>query len=69
MCGQTLPRGEEPLLVFKVATAMAFAGYSFAQIPNAIWWGRPWKSAFKEVADGLVYALLTGGAFAWLWPR
>jgi hypothetical protein len=68
-CGQSLPRGEEPLLVFKVAGLVAFAGYSFAQIPNAIWWGRPWKSAFKEVADGFVYALLTGAAFAWLWPR
>jgi hypothetical protein len=69
VCGQTLPRGEAPLLVFKIATAVAFASYSFAQIPGAIWWGRPWKSAFKEVADGLVYALLTGAAFAWLWPR
>ncbi len=69
VCGQTLPRGEQPLLVFKVAAAVAFAGYSFAQIPNAIWWGRPWKSAFKEVADGFVYALLTAAAFVWLWPR
>jgi len=48
---------------------VAFAAYSFAQIPNAIWWGRPWKSAFKEVADGAVYALLTAGTFGWLWPR
>ena len=39
------------------------------QIPNAIWWGRPWKSAFKEFVDGIVYALLTAGTFGWLWPR
>jgi hypothetical protein len=67
-CGQALYAGAPQLLVFKLASLVAFAGYSFAQIPNAIWWGRPWKSALKECADGLVYALLTGAAFAWLWP-
>jgi hypothetical protein len=69
VCGQTLHRGAPYMLVFRVAAAVAFAGYSFAQIPNAIWWGRPWKSALKEVADGLLYALLTAGSFGWLWPR
>jgi hypothetical protein len=68
VCGQTLHRGTPFLHVFKVAGVVAFAGYSFAQIPNGIWWGRPWKSVFKEVADGLLYALLTAAAFAWLWP-
>lgn len=69
VCGQTLRAGTPYLTVFKVAGVVAFAAYSFAQIPNAIWWGRPWKSAFKEVADGAVYALLTAGTFGWLWPR
>jgi hypothetical protein len=23
----------------------------------------------KNVVDGLVYGLLTGGVFGWLWPR
>jgi len=69
VCGQTLHRGAPYLLVFRVAGAVAFAGYSFAQIPNAIWWGRPWKSALKEFADGIVYALLTAGTFGWLWPE
>lgn len=69
VCGQTLHRGAPYLLVFRVAGAVAFAAYSFGQIPNAIWWGRPWRSALKEFADGAVYALLTAGAFGWLWPR
>jgi hypothetical protein len=68
VCGQTLSRGTPYLLVFRVAGAVAFAGYSFAHVPNAIWWGRPWKSALKEAADGLLYALLTAGTFGWLWP-
>jgi len=69
VCGQTLWQGAEYLLVFRVAGLVALSAYSFGQIPNAIWWGRPWKSAFKEFADGIVYALLTAGCFAWLWPR
>jgi hypothetical protein len=24
---------------------------------------------FESTVDGFVYGLLTGGAFAWLWPR
>jgi hypothetical protein len=69
VCGRTLARGTPYGLVFRVAGAVAFAGYSFAHIPNAIWWGRPWKSALKEFADGVVYALLTAGTFGWLWPE
>jgi hypothetical protein len=23
----------------------------------------------KDMADGVLYALLTAGAFGWLWPR
>jgi hypothetical protein len=69
VCGQALHVGAEYLQVFKVAGTVAFAGYSFSQIPNAIWWGRPWKSAGKEFADGILYALLTAGSFGWLWPR
>lgn len=68
VCGQTLSRGTEYMLVFKVAGAVALAAYSFGQIPNAIWWSRPWKSALKEFADGVVYAALTAGVFGWLWP-
>jgi hypothetical protein len=67
-CGHTLARGTPFGRVFRVAGAVAFAAYSLGSIPNAIWWGRPWKSALKEVGDGIVYALLTAGTFGWLWP-
>ena len=30
---------------------------------------KPWRSAAKDLADGFIYGLLTGGAFGWLWPR
>jgi len=39
------------------------------QLSNGIWKGQTWSVTFKEVVDGLVYALLTAGTFGWLWPR
>jgi hypothetical protein len=69
VCGQTIHRGAPFLHVFSVAGAVAVAAYSFGQIPNAIWWGRPWRSALKEFGDGIVYAILTAASFAWLWPK
>jgi hypothetical protein len=69
VCGQVLYTGEEYMRVFTIAGAVAFAAYSLGSIPSAIWWGRPWKSALKELVDGILYALLTAGTFGWLWPR
>lgn len=69
LAGRTLDPGAHYLAVFRVAGTAAFLGYSGAQVPAAIWWGKPWGNAFREIGDGLVYALLTAGAFGWLWPR
>jgi hypothetical protein len=55
--------------VFRVAGTAAFLGYSGAHLPAAIWWGKPLSVALKEILDGLLYALVTAGAFGWLWPR
>jgi hypothetical protein len=40
-----------------------------ANLSNGIWKGQPWSNVIKEVVDGLVYALLTAGTFACLWPH
>jgi hypothetical protein len=52
-----------------VAGTAAFLGYAAGAVPAAIWMGKPWRSAVKELADGLIYGLLTAGVFGWLWPR
>ena len=36
--------------------------------PEAIWMGKGWGAVFKDTVDGLIYALLMGGCFGWLWP-
>jgi len=67
--GRHLAPGTHYLGVFRLAGTVAFLAYSGAQLPAAIWWGKPLGVAFREILDGLLYALLTAGAFGWLWPR
>jgi hypothetical protein len=47
----------------------AFIGYSVALWQMSIWYRRAWITTIKATVDGLIYALLTAGAFVWLWPR
>jgi hypothetical protein len=54
--------------VFHVIALAAFLGYGMGSVPNAIWWGHPWVSTIKHLVDGLIYAIVTGLAFCWLWP-
>jgi hypothetical protein len=69
LTGRTVAPGVAFLAVFRVAGTAAFLAYGVGQLSNGIWKGQPWGMTLKEVIDGLVYALLTAGAFGWLWPR
>jgi hypothetical protein len=64
----TVPPGADHHLVFHVTALAALLGYAFGAFPDAIWWGFPWKVAFKYIVDGIVYAIITGFTFVWLWP-
>jgi hypothetical protein len=67
--GVSTPPGVRYLHVFRIAGAAAFLAYALGQLPQSIWMGRPWSLAWKDVFDGLLYALVTAGTFGWLWPR
>lgn len=69
LAGHTLQSGVHYLAVFRVVGTAAFLAYGFRGIPDAVWYGKPWVVVFKEMIDGLVYALLMAGTFGWLWPR
>jgi hypothetical protein len=56
------------LQVFRVTGTVAFASYSMALMQRSIWYMQNWPMTLRQMADGLVYALLTAGAFGWLWP-
>ena len=55
--------------VFRVAGTAAFMTFGLGPLVNVIWKGLPASVVLKETFDGLIYALLTAGTFAWLWPR
>lgn len=63
-----LAPGADYLVVFRLTSAVAFLAYAWAVIPFAIWYGHPWSVTAKYLLDGLIYGLVTAGAYAWLWP-
>lgn len=68
VAGSTLSVGAAYGEVFRVVAAVAFAGYSLAVLQASIWWARSWGFTLRTMLDGLIYGLLTGGVFGWLWP-
>jgi hypothetical protein len=69
VAGAALGPGRPYLQVFRLAGTVAFAGYSLALLQHSIWYHRKWSTTFLSMFDGLIYALLTGGTFGWLWPK
>lgn len=63
-----LPPGAEYLAVFRVTGTLAFVAYGFGTICDSIWKGQSWGTTARFLFDGLVYGLVTAGAFGWLWP-
>ena len=66
---ETIPRGAEYMRVFQIAGAAGMIFWSFGtNVSDSIWYGKPWGVAIKHVIDGLIFGLLIGGTFGWLWP-
>jgi hypothetical protein len=68
IAGRAVAPGGSYLEVFRFAGCTAFAGYALGAIPASIWYKKNWGTTLKSTFDGLVYGLLTGGTFGWLWP-
>jgi hypothetical protein len=69
IAGRALPAGANYLEAFRFAGATTFASYALGEVPASIWYQKSWGTTLRNVIDGLVYGLLTGGVFGWLWPR
>ncbi len=63
-----LPAATPYMTVFRVTSTVAFVGYALALWQNWIWYSRGLGYTIRTTIDGLVYGLLTGGVFGWLWP-
>ena len=56
----------EYLPLFQLTGVTAWLAYSWGGPADSIWMGKPWRVTLKFMLDGLVYAALTAGSFAWL---
>ncbi len=65
----TVAPGAEYLHVFRVTGTAAFMACALGVISESIWFARPWKSFALHAWDALLYALVTGGVFGWLWMK
>ncbi len=63
-----LAPGAEGMRVFRVTSSVALLGYAASHAVDSIWKGLSWSITAKFLVDGLVYSLITGATFAWLWP-
>ena len=68
VASRALGPGAEYLRVSQMASTTAFLGYAMSQWSNVIWDKRNAMTAVKSTVDGVLYGLITGGAFGWLWP-
>lgn len=64
----SLAGGSEYMSVFRWVFVASFLTYGWAQIPYSIWMGQPWSNCVRFLIDALIYAVVTAGTFAWLWP-
>ncbi len=69
LASRTLPQGASFMQVCRLVGIVALLAYAGGSVANGIWMGRPWKSVAKDVADGVIYGLVSAVLFAWLWPR
>lgn len=69
IAGRAVGPGAPFNAVFRFAGVVAFAGYSLALFYNSIWYKIKWSTTFKLMFDGLIYAIITGATFGWLWPK
>lgn len=68
VAGVALGPGADYLKVFQVAGCVAFTGYAMGLPQASIWGGKNWGATARGMFGGLIYGLLTGGTFGWLWP-
>ncbi len=68
LTAQAFDAGAEPGEVAPFAGMTAFVGHSLALWQRSIWYQTKWSRTLRSTFDGLVYGVLTGLTFAWLWP-
>jgi hypothetical protein len=60
--------GSDYLHVFRVAGATAVLGHCMGGLCGSFFMGKPTRFIITDFIDGVVYALITAGIFASMWP-
>jgi hypothetical protein len=60
--------GAEAMEVLRLTGTVAFVGYGFGYFVDSIWQGIPWSNSLRGLLDAVIYCLVTGAVFVWLWP-
>lgn len=55
--------------VFQVVGTAGILAYCFASFPNDLWFQQKRRAMAMNLIDGVIFGLITGAIFAWLWPR
>lgn len=66
---QAFPVGAEYMRVFQLAGGISLAAHGFGQIPDNIWFSKSCRRVTLQLIYSVVYALLSAGIFASMWPR
>jgi hypothetical protein len=57
-----------PVDVAEMVGILSFLTYAGSNVQAGIWMGKPWGAVLKDILDGLIYAVVSGLVFWWLWP-
>ena len=69
LAGHTLGIGLPRHGVFLFTGIVTLLAYGAGAVSDGIWYGRPWSAVVKDLLDALIYGLVTGTVFTWLWPH
>jgi hypothetical protein len=64
-----LPIGAPIAKVLQILGTAGILAYCFASFPHDIWFQKKRRAVVMDWIDGVVFGLITGGIFAWFWPR
>ena len=54
---------------FQVIGTIGILTYCFSFLPNMIWFQAGKRAIVNGIIDGLLYGIVTGASFSWLWPK
>lgn len=64
-----LPRGTEFMQVFRVLGTAGVLAHCCGGVIGNMWFQESKRAMVLNFIDGVVYGLITGAVFAWLWPK